>query len=203
MSLDALTEVDTFSHEGATFHVFREELKDGRIHLYFTPSLDALKGVDRRGRETTRVGYRVYGNEAILLGLMVPPSMAGHHMGEALIKYFVERLDKEGLTFIGTGKINKPMIAQTLVRAGFEPVSRNVLVEILPKRASDESRVPNVQVVKNEQKAKLVTGASGGPFYRVISPEEALRVYPISGPDTIVAIQTRYILPGQEATEEP
>jgi len=193
LSIEALTEVGTFSHEGRNLTVFKEQLPDGRMHLYFAATREELAAADRRGREVIRIGYRVYEHEVMLLGFVVPESEAGHHTAQVLIAYFLEYVKKEGLEFIGTAKINKPLIAQALVRAGFEPESRNVLVEILPRRTTDTSHVPHVQVVDNRQSAKLITGATGGAFYRLVPPEEVLRKYPISGPDSVVAIQTRYL----------
>jgi len=191
---DVLKEVGQFTCAGVNFSVIKDDWKDGRKHLYFVESRNELRaGVDRRGREITRVGYRVFGDEAVLLGIVVPSKYAGKNLGKEIIDYFIQFIEKNGLKFVGTGQINKPMIAQALVRAGFEPVSKNVLVEILPRPSDNVSRVPEVQVLANEQSAKLITGSHGGDFYRVIPPEEVLKKYPITTDESIVAIQTRYV----------
>jgi GNAT superfamily N-acetyltransferase len=199
---DVLQKVDTFEDGEIVFSVFKEYLSDGRWRLYFVESSEEESFVPlRKNRGVTSVGYRIFGeHDAMLLGFKVSEKYSGRGLGKKLVNYFLEFVKKEKLTFRGTGDINKPMIALTLSRMGFEPASRDVLVEILPRSMSTPSeRVPNVQVLRNEENKKLITGSEGGLFYRKISPEEVLKKYPISSPDMIVAVQTHYFLP--EKTE--
>ncbi|MES2134788.1 MAG: hypothetical protein V4449_00925 [Patescibacteria group bacterium] len=188
-----LTRVDDFKKDGLSLQVFGERWEDGREHLYFVDSENELKREsNRRGRDVTHITYRIFGDEATLLGLTVPQHYAGRSLGKRLAEYFENFSQNHGLRFRSTGKINKPLIALSLIRAGFQPVSKNILVEILPRSTSDTSRIPNVHVLKNKQSAKLVTSSHGGDFYRVVPESEVLRKYPINTPDKTVAVQTRY-----------
>lgn len=192
---EQIKEIGLFNHEDLQLRVFLDEWKDGRKHLYFVNLPDEIRTeTQRRSRDVARIGYRVFGDEVVLLGMAVPFHFAGRDMGRAMVDHLIRYVESEGLKFMGSGKINKPMIAQALVRAGFEPVSRNVLVEILPRSKYDSSRVPNVQVIDNRQSARLISRSDGGDFFRVIPPEEVASKFPIGGGENVVAIQTRYIL---------
>jgi hypothetical protein len=191
---EAVKEVGSFTSSHLAFSLVNIDLEDGRKYLCFLESIDAIpEGKKLRGRENMRVSYRVFNGKAMLLGIVVPDKFAGMNLGKEIINHFVRFVEQSGLKFMGTGKINKPMIAQALVRAGFEPVSQEVLVEILPRSTSNTSRIPNIQVLANRKEAKLITASHGGDFYKVISSDEVISKYPFTTDESVVAIQTRYV----------
>ena len=162
---------------------------DGRMHIYFADEAQ----VPYLSYDYTRIGYRDFHDETMMLGLRVASSLRGRDLGQLMVGYLQERVEERHQIFMGTGYIYKPLIALTLKRAGMEPLSEDVLVEILPLSKFVDSRVPKVQVLKNKSGQEL-RGArpSGGQFYEVVPNEEVVAKYPINSPEMVVALNTRY-----------
>lgn len=107
----------------------------------------------------------------------------------------MENVGLHDAPFIGTGVIHKPIVALTLVRAGLEPLSKNMLVEILPRSAENPglADVPKIQIIRNTiAKAQNVDGSAGGKFYVTVDPAVVARKYPFSTAQMVVALHTRY-----------
>ena len=185
----------TFRHAGAVYHVFQSTWSDGRSFLYFATKNNAAKS-NLHNADWPRISFHIHPDSVVLSGILVPERYGGTNMGEALTIYFRDFTKKHGLKFEVTSHINKPTIARTLVRSGFTPVSTNLQVEILPRPKGDGSRIPSVQVVKNADRARLVTHSPDktNEFFRVV-PAVVAKRYPIPSPDSRVAIQTRYVPP--------
>lgn len=189
-----LDQVEELRVENVPLYVFESNRGDGS-YLYFSPTRNLPQNPNRHGGDIARLRYRVLGKEAVFGGILVPTKLAGHNLGVEMIKYFAQFVERRGLDFFRTGTIRKPMIALSLARADFVPVSRDLLVEILPRSQRSLSRIPNIHVIENRESRALTSGSQDGDdnFFRVISKEEVLRKYPINAPENIVAICTRYI----------
>lgn len=163
---------------------------DGRMHIYFADETIA----PYLCYDYTRVGYREFDHESMMLGLRVASGLRGRDLGISMVEYLQEHIADCGQGFMGTGYIYKPLVALTLKRAGLEPVSDEVLVEILPWAKGDDTGTPKIQVLKNESEQELsgLARPSGGQFYEVVPQEEVVARYPINSPEMIVALHTKY-----------
>ncbi|HSH56190.1 MAG TPA: hypothetical protein VK983_05210 [Candidatus Limnocylindrales bacterium] len=167
---------------------------DGRRHVYFTEQGQTLPDTNRQG-DTTRIGYRLYDEGAMFLGMMVSRGLRGHHAGERLLEYFFEGAAEEDVPLIETAHIHKPLIAKELKRVGLRPLDESFVAEILPRSSSDETHVPKIHVLEAACDPELVVqGSEAGKFYEVIPPVEVERFYPLTTEDNIVALHTRYSL---------
>lgn len=187
-SHDFVREMPALTADGIELDAELHKHHDGRLHVYF-----ARAGEDVSSYDYTRIGYRDFDDESMLLGLRVASNLRGRDLGQSMVKYLQDRVEERGQTFIGTGMIYKPLVALTLKRAGMQPLSQDVMVEILPWSKADTTGTPKVQVIRNEDGLEL-TGQrpSGGHFYEVIPSEQVVAKYPINSPEMIVALHTRY-----------
>jgi GNAT superfamily N-acetyltransferase len=151
-----------------------------------------------------RLSYIEFDNHtALFLGMLVKRTMRGQNLGRHLFEYFLEHIQEEGLSFAGTGKIHKPLIALTLEREGLRPKSRDHMVEVLPPPYSTKDGVPRVRMLKSNPDDQRVVDHSplGTPFYVVARPS-SYRGLDVD-PRRIVGIHTGYNLTGEEQPMSP
>lgn len=175
--------------EGLELSAELHQHDDGRLHVYFADEhLAPYVSYDY-----TRVGFRDFDEGRMLLGLRVASGLRGRDLGESIVTY-LQDITEEGQNFMGTGYIYKPLVALTLKRAGMQPLSEDVMVEILPWRKSEDSGTPRVQVTRNNTGQELsgMNKPHGGMFYEVVPHEQALAQYPMNSPEMVVALHTTY-----------
>jgi hypothetical protein len=171
------------------------EFEDGRRHIYAWREGEDITGREQ-SRDVNKIGYRVWPDGIQFLGMSVAYALRGAKMGQRLLEYFMGSVEQnEGQAVVGTGIIHKPLIALTLTRASFEPVTDEFQVEILPKSIYDHSDVPKV-CLKSQQPigSCLINSSHGQRFFELVDPDTAL-CYPINAPEMTVAINTRYTAP--------
>jgi len=179
----------------ACLRTFLFQHEDGRRHLYFTDPETEITGRENT-RDVTRLGYRQWDDGVMFLGMSVARRLRGNQLGVSLVNFFRNSMEQRGIPITRTGNIYKPIIALTLSRAGFMPISRDVLVEILPKPAGDESEIPKVNLVSTLiPPTELVDRSESGMFFDIVPPDVVEKSYPITGPEMTVAIHTPYHMP--------
>ncbi|MGB4759096.1 MAG: hypothetical protein WBP26_03480 [Candidatus Saccharimonadales bacterium] len=169
--------------------------KDGRRHLYFLGKGEFI-GKRALGQDVTRIGYRVWDDGTMLLGMCVAKRLRGMGVGVDMVHYFSEHAAKYEAPLTETATIHKPLVALTLKRCGFEPVSYATMAEILPRSAYDTSVVPKIYMPLDSTKNTAVVRESDcGPFYEAVPEAEVIANYPINDPSMVVALHTRYLPP--------
>lgn len=185
--------------DGHSLEVLHYRHRDGRSHLFFVdPDKPCKLQAKSESRDVTKLGYRRYGNELILLGISAEKRLRGSGIGKTLIDYFRNSSTEAGLEFTSTGMVYKPLIALALRRAGLVATDEEVLAEILPRSASDISNrsvVPKVHIVKNNPGLELKDRSPHGKFYEVVAPDVVEASYPINSPEMTVPIHTTYRVP--------
>jgi len=175
------------------------ERPDGSRHLYFSDHARA-DAVNRPSDvDATRIVYREVGSQVRLLGLSVEKRMRGVGLGQLLLDHFLENVESEtGMPCRRTGRVNKPVMAMTLQRAGFKPASTNILAAVLPKSESGDPDVPRVQIVRNRLGVgRLITQSPQRhwTFYEVVPDEEAIQETLGGQRQVLVALHTHYTKP--------
>ncbi|HEX5456449.1 MAG TPA: hypothetical protein VFW77_03730 [Candidatus Saccharimonadales bacterium] len=135
--------------------------------VYFTPSGETPVTDGSRPDEVTKVSYLVLdGDKALFLGMALNKALRGAGLGRNMLRYFADHVEGEGLDIVGTARINKPMIALTLQREGYEVASDACTAEILPTEGG--SLVPTVRFLNNTlPESEIKDGFWGGNFYHV------------------------------------
>jgi hypothetical protein len=143
--------------------------------------------------EVTKVSYLVLdGNKALFLGMALNKALRGMGLGRNMLRYFADHVESEGLDIVGTARINKPMIALTLQREGYEVASDECRAEILP--SEDGSLVPTVRFLNNTlPESEIKDGFWGGKFYQLAEPG-AVDDRPVD-PDRVVGLHLSYTPP--------
>jgi|JI10StandDraft_1071094.scaffolds.fasta_scaffold304688_2 GNAT superfamily N-acetyltransferase len=137
--------------------------------------------------------YRIFGEHALLLGMLVQPRSRGQRIGEQLLNHAVLHFQNEGLQFAGTGLIHKPVIAHTLTRCGLQPEPGGALIELLPSSSRSKSHVPSILVLRPAANSdNVVIGSASGRFYKEVTVPEAKYLYPLHTPGPAVEIHTAY-----------
>jgi hypothetical protein len=178
---------------GDSFEIRIYDRRDGRRHAYFVaPGHELRTG---NGDDNTRIGYRVFGSEAMFLGMMVQKELRGSGFGELMIRHFFDGNIEQDAAPCETGMIHKPLIALSLSRAGLTPASRDFEAEILPRSSYEDTHVPKIHVLSEAACADCVVDCTptGGKFYEVVDPAEVRRAYPLGTDDMVVALHTRYV----------
>lgn len=180
--------------KGEQHRALSYEREDGMRMVHFTRPDISVRTRDILSRDSSRVVFRVFDAEALLLGLSVALEYRGQGTGQTLVHYFIDNVEHFGdAVFTGTGLIHKPNVALCLNRTGLQPDSDAFLAEILPIPASEKSLVPKIHVVKNEiDPALAIDHADSGKFYEVVNPDEVVRRYPINASGRTVALHTSY-----------
>ncbi|HZL08284.1 MAG TPA: hypothetical protein VFC50_03760 [Candidatus Dormibacteraeota bacterium] len=182
---------------GGELSVGDYERLDGSRHLYFSgPGLPDHQPPPSDA-DVTRIVYRKLAGEAVLLGVSVESRLKGAGLGKTLVDHFMEHVEDEtGLPCFRTGRVNKPVMALTLQRAGFQPTNMNVLAAILPRSELSDPDIPRVQIVRNRLGVgRLVTRSPRRhwTFYKIVSDEEAREETLGVHSPLLVALHTRYV----------
>lgn len=141
----------------------------------------------------TKVSYLVLdGDKALFLGMALDAALRGRGLGRHMLQYFAGHVESEGLDIVGTARINKPMIALTLQREGYQAASDECMAEILP--AEEDSLVPTVRFLNNSlPESEIKDGFWGGKFYDTAHPG-AVSGMPIDH-DKVVGLHLPYTPP--------
>lgn len=176
-------------------HSFQRD--DGFRSLCFVRPGRELKPQEAFGG-TTRITYRHAAGRGVLLGMYLTGELTGSGITPDLLRYFIDSIEPtEGVPFVGTGKIHKPVVALSLKNAGLQPVSERCIAEILPRAASDNSQIPKITIVASDLPAQeMVSGSGPNTFYEIVDPAEVRFSYPINDPNKTVALHTQYIPEG-------
>lgn len=191
-----IEEWEPFCTSGYTLLPRLYQHRDGRKHVYFSKDGQSIQGREH-SRNVTRIAYRTWpGSGAMFLGMSAEESLRGSGLAVKLVDFFRNAVEERDAPLTSTGKINKPLVALTLTRAGFEPVADEVLVEILPKSKHEDSEVPRVHFVKGcPNSAGVMDSSGGGRFFDVVEAARVVSSYPINSPEMTVAINTCYLPP--------
>lgn len=178
----------------AEAHAYTTESK--RRNVYFTRPQDRRQ-VERhpRGSEVTRLTYMAYEDQqrALFLGMSVGTAMRRAGMGRHLLDYFIENVGRvEGLEFVGTGKLHKPVIALIAARVGLTPRSMDCIAEIMPSELAAEPEVPIVRFLNRALPAsEMKSHSTHTTFYETAAPG-AYEQIPVD-PSMVVALHTGYM----------
>jgi len=176
----------------------QEEVQDdGMINLRLRAPRSRHETSDIK--DDLRLSYRIWPSKdesdikrAQLMGLKIPAELRGHRLSKRLLTYFLEGLEKQGIDFMGTGLVHKPIMALVFSEMGLVPENHDFVAAILPRQAGDNPHIPRIAFVKEgRDKSRVVTHSRGGghKFYtRNPLPEDI-------DPKRVVALHTRYRLP--------
>jgi hypothetical protein len=178
----------------AEAHAFAK--KDERRDVFFTRPQDR-ELVQRRPNddEVTKLSYMAQEGQgrALFIGMSVATAMRRAGVGRRLFDYFAENVGRaEGLDFVGTGTMNKPVIALIVSRAGLMPKSMDCVAEIMPSELAADPQVPVVRFLNqtlppSDRKDSSVYQ----PFYE-IAASGAFEQIPVD-PAKVVPLHTGYI----------
>lgn len=140
------------------------------------------------------VGRKLAG---IFLGIHVPSHRRGQGLGVKVLEHAQAQLGERGISLIHTGHIHKPAVGLVLRRAGFEPMSDDFIVELLPSQTTDDSRdlfPPNVRMLRRRSlPVTMRAGSQHGRFYNVL-PNHQIGTAQVDY-SKAVAIHTPYVQP--------
>lgn len=168
----------------------KEEALDTKTRVIF-------EDIDRpnvKSGDITKITFSEDGDSLRFRGMRIAKHLRGLGIGTGLIEYFVENALDSGYQIGQTNTIHKPIIALTLSKAGFVPVSKECMAEILPRPYGQSVGAPKLTIVSGE----IPEGAGadlpgGGALYEEVSSKESLR-FPINSPEKTVALHTPYML---------
>ncbi len=173
-------------------------LDDGRIRISFH---DSSLPIDRSNLNAPRLGvrYAVKGRVGLILtGLFVPPQDRQRGLGSAMLEWALdEDTYRVRQSVIGTGRINKPLVALMLTRNGFMPVSRKSIAEIVGM--ADIAPIPKIRWTHNERGAITTVQDSPayGPFYQVVGPAVVMGHATPHDPTMVTALHTPFLSPSE------
>ncbi len=183
--------------EGLSLELYLELFEDELLNLYFlkngrnAPKPKARKG----GRNINRIGFRVFDDQIVFLGITLEKLRRGSGLSEVLLETFFSFVKEMRLKFEETGLIHKPVIAKILKKNGFIPESDDVVIEILPQPENSSLEVPQVRIVRNKINGKKKrTSGSNPDFYEVVPRDQAMN-YPLTTDSALVELHTRFIPP--------
>jgi hypothetical protein len=135
-------------------------------------SLLLSRGKKDRADEDIKITYRPdkTGKGVIFSGMLIPKELRGMGLSTELFKYFLDGVEQKGLRFVGTGVINKPLMALVLKKAGLVPEDKDYLAIVLPNAKDDPDIESSVTFMRDAgDGARKVTGTkSGKEFYRTV-----------------------------------
>jgi hypothetical protein len=164
---------------------------DGRRYVLFgedvaEPSVHEIPSSRLR---RTRIGYQVFGEKAVLLGILVSESNRGKAQGEHLIEYFLDNVGEHEGEFAGTSRIHKPVVSLQLARVGLRAEQDDFRALLLPRSNYDESpNIPKITVLEDEvaDRRRVVKDVDSNVFYKEVHPVTAKYKFPSGGHEILL-----------------